>query len=95
MKTMLDIVKERLPEGIEIASVKEDRSKYEVTLTDGEYSSKCWVNKTYAPNMYERAADSAIYNAMAGIAIDRGDIATGKAFLAKIAELGKDYGDEA
>lgn len=88
METMLDIVKTRLPEGIKISSVKEDRSKYEITLTDGEYSSRCWVNKTYAPTMYERAADSAIYNAMAGMAIDRGDIAKGKEFLAKIIELG-------
>ena len=49
METMLDIVKTRLPEGIKISAVKEDRSKYEITLTDGEYSSRCWVNKTYAP----------------------------------------------
>ena len=88
METMLDIVKKRLPEGIKISAVKEDRSKYELTLTDGECSSKCWVNKEYAPNMYERAADGAIYNAMAGIALAHGDIEKGKEFLAKIVELG-------
>ena len=81
---MLNTLKERLPEGLEIKKVKEKPSKYEITfLIDGR-DIKEELPKTCTPGCQNRVADHTIFNAMAKNAICNGDMETAKMWLDKL-----------
>ncbi|MBQ9739716.1 MAG: hypothetical protein IJV91_02140 [Kiritimatiellae bacterium] len=77
MKTMLDILKERLPEGLEIVKVKDrsNASQIQVFFSyEGEESTN-WISKTCAPGWEEKLCDRTIASTMLGYALDRKDLA--------------------
>lgn len=81
---MLNTLKERLPDGMEIKKVKEKPSKYEITfLIDGK-DIKSELPKTCTPSMQNRVADHTIINAMAMNALKKGDMETAKKWLDKL-----------
>lgn len=81
---MLNTLKERLPEGLEIKKVREKPSKYEITfLVDGK-EIKGELPKTCTPGMQDRVADHTIINAMAINAMKNGDMETAKKWLDKL-----------
>lgn len=85
---MLNTLKERLLDGMEIKKVKEKPSKYEITfLIDGK-DIKEELPKTCTPGMQNRVADWTIFNAMAKNAIVNGDIETAKIWVDKILTRG-------
>lgn len=81
---MLNVLKERLLDGMEIKKAKEKPSKYEITfLIDGkEYKSE--IPKACAPGMQDRIVDSTLYNVMCAAELDKGNIETAKSWLDKI-----------
>lgn len=77
MKTMLDILKERLPEGLEIVKVKDrsNASQIQVFFSyEGEESTN-WISKTCVPGWEEKLCDRTIASTMLGYALDRKDLA--------------------
>ena len=82
---MLNTLKERLQDGMEIKKVKERPSKYEITfLIDGkEYKGE--LPKTCAPGYQNRVADHTIFNVMCAYEIDNGNMQAAKSWLDKIA----------
>lgn len=81
---MLNTLKERLPDGMEIKKVKEKPSKYEIIfLIDGK-DIKSELPKTCTPGMQNRVADYTIFGAMANCAMNNGDFETAKMWLDKL-----------
>ena len=82
---MLNTLKERLLDGMEIKKVKEKPSKYEITfLVEGaEYKSE--LPKTCAPGAQNKVADHTMFNVMCAVALKRGDVESAKMWLNKIA----------
>jgi hypothetical protein len=81
---MLNTLKERLPDGMEIKKVKEKSSKYEIIfLIDGK-DIKSELPKTCTPGMQNRVADHTIINAMVINAMHNGDMETAKKWLDKL-----------
>ena len=81
---MLTVLKDRLPEGVEVKKVKEKPSKYEIifTISGGEVNGE--LPKTCTPGMQDRVADQTIFNAMAKAAIYKGDYQVAKEWLDRI-----------
>lgn len=79
--TMLDVLKERLPEGLEIKATKEKSSKYEVTFVFDGVEEKAELPKTCAPAYQNETADSTVRTAMSAIYIKKGDYAEAQAWL--------------
>lgn len=76
--TMLEIMKERVPAGVDIINVAEKPSKYELILfVDGEKVS-CWVPKACTPGSAETVVDFAICTTMIGLYLERGDLKNAK-----------------
>lgn len=73
MKTMLDILKERLPEGLEIVKVKDraNASQIQVFFSYEGKESTNWIRKTCAPGWEEKLCDRTIASTMLGYALDR------------------------
>ena len=63
--TMLDILKERLVDGLEISKVKEKPSKYEIVFSIGDLTEKSELPKSCAPGRHNHVVDTTIFNAMA------------------------------
>ena len=84
---MLNVLKERLPEGMEIKSVKERRSKYEIVfmISGGEIKEE--LPKTCTPGRQERVADHTIFNAMCKAEISKGNFLAAKEWLDRILEV--------
>lgn len=81
---MLNTLKERLPEGLEIKKVKEKPSKYEITfLIDGK-DIKGELPKTCTPGKQNSVADYTIINVMVMNAMKNGDMETAKMWLDKL-----------
>lgn len=73
--TMLDLLKSRLPEGLEIVKVQDRASASQVKIWfvyDGTEGFTT-LQKTCAPGMAEKNCDFSICAAMMGIALDRND----------------------
>ena len=81
---MLNTMKKRLQEGMEIKKVKEKPSKYEITFLIDGMEIKGELPKTCAPGAQDRIADGTIFNAMCQAAIVNGDIESAKMWLNKI-----------
>lgn len=76
MKTMLDILKERLPEGLEITKVQ-DRSNSRQVLVRFSYQgieTVGYLNKTCAPGHAERTCDLVICSTMLSIGLKKRDL---------------------
>ena len=71
MKTMLDILKERLPEGMEIVKVKDkaNASQTEVWFGYQGMEVKSWLMKFCAPGCENKICDRTIANSMLGFAL--------------------------
>ena len=86
---MLNTLKERLLDGMEIKKVKEKPSKYEITflIDDNEISSE--LPKTCIPGGQDRVVDWTIFNVMCQVALKKGDLEAAKLWLNRITpELG-------
>ena len=82
---MLNTLKERLLDGMEIKKVKEKPSKYEITfLVDGK-ERKGELPKTCAPGAQNIIADQTMFCVMCAIEFDRGNLEEAKSWLDKIA----------
>lgn len=81
---MLNTLRERLPDGLEIKNVKEKPSKYEITFMIDGSEIKSELPKTCMPGMQNRVADHTIINAMAMNAMKKGDMETAKMWLDKL-----------
>lgn len=75
MKTMLDILKMRLPDGLEITQTKDrgNSSHVQVWFRYQGYETRGELQKTCAPGYAEQNCDYTISNAMMSIALKKGD----------------------
>lgn len=83
---MLNVLKERLLEGMEIKKAKEKPSKYEITFLIKGKEVKGEIPKTCTPGMQYKVADHTIFNVMAKSAFDMGNIEEAKMWLDKMLE---------
>lgn len=83
-RTMLDILKGRLPAGLEIARTKEKPSKYLIWFSCEGLETYGELVKSCAPGANESVVDAVICNAMANIAIQKNDTQTAKMWLDKL-----------
>lgn len=76
MKTMLDILKERLPEGLEVVKVKDkaSASQIQITFSYKGLESISWLYKTCAPGCENKLCDQTISSAMLGFALKSRDL---------------------
>ena len=81
---MLNTLKKRLPEGMEIKAVKEKRSKYEITFLIRGGDIKEELTKTCPPGNQNYFVDCVIFGAMSKACINSGDYSEGKKWLDKI-----------
>ena len=81
---MLNTLKKRLPEGMEIKAVKEKRSKYEITFLIRGAEIKEELTKTCPPGNQNYFVDCVIFSAMAKACINIGDYNEGGKWLDKI-----------
>ena len=91
---MLNTLKERLLDGIEIKRVKERGSKYSITffVNGKEYNSE--LPKTCAPGKQNIVVDHTMFNVMCAVEIDKGNIQAAKKWLDKIGDLSSDDGGD-
>lgn len=82
---MLEIMKKRLPEGLEIVKVKNqpNRSQAEITFSYKGDEAKEWLYKTCEPGFEGRVCDRTIFNVMAAFALKKNDIETAKYWIQK------------
>lgn len=73
MKNMLDILKERLPDGLEIIKVKDRGNQTQIWFRYQGYETRGELQKTCAPGYAEQNCDYTISNAMMSIALKKGD----------------------
>lgn len=83
---MLNVLKERLLDGMEIKSVKEKRSKYEIVflISGGEIKEE--LPKACAPGMQDRVVDLSMFNAMCRAEIEKGNYQAAKGWLDRMVE---------
>jgi len=83
-KTMLDVLKDRLIDGLEIVKVKETNIKYTITFCFDGDETTADLHKSCAPGAHNAVADSAIITAVSTVYFNRGDFAKAKEWLHKI-----------
>ncbi len=83
--TMLDILKERLIEGLQIRTIKENNTKYIIQFEYEGHKAKAELPKTCTPGCQNDVADNTIITAMSTIYLNRGDYAKASEWLNKIA----------
>lgn len=83
-KTMLDILKARLIEGLNIKSVKENNTKYIIRFEYEGDETKAELSKSCVPGCQNDVADNCIITAMSTIYFNRGDYAKAKEWLDKL-----------
>lgn len=83
-KTMIDILKERLTEGLSIKSVKETNAKYTIRFEFEGDEAKVDLPKSCAPGCHNEVADATIITAMSTIYCNRGDYVQAKQWLDKL-----------
>jgi hypothetical protein len=82
--TMLDVLKGRLVDNLEIVKVKETNSKYTITFRFGGDEAKAELPKSCSPGNHGAVADASIITAMSSIYFKRGDYAKAKEWLDKL-----------
>lgn len=84
MKTMLEVLKGRLPDGLAIQEAKEQTQQYQIQFArDGQTVIK-YLPKTCTPGMAENLADTVIWSALAHLALKVGKIEEMGRWLDKI-----------
>ena len=83
-KTMLDVLKERLIDGLEIVKVKETNSRYTITFHFDGDEGRADLPKSCSPGAHNAVADNAIITAISSIYFNRGEFAKAKEWLDKI-----------
>lgn len=86
-KTMLDILNERLVEGLSIKSIKETNNKYKICFEYEGEEVKAELPKSCTPGCHNEVADNAIITAMSTIYLNRGDMNSAKIWLDKLAAV--------
>ena len=71
---MLEILRKRLPEGLEIAKVMDKANASQIEISYRGMETNGWLNKTCAPGHAARLCDKTIATAMLGFAIQLKDI---------------------
>lgn len=76
METMIDILRERLPDGLEITKVKDTASASQIKIwfTYKGMEAVNWISKTCAPGCATRLCDKTIASTMLAIALDLKDL---------------------
>jgi hypothetical protein len=82
---MLEILKKRLPEGLEVKKVynRTGHSQMKILFTYGGHEIFGWLNKTCAPGCAEKECDFSICAVMLGIALETHDLASAKHWVEK------------
>lgn len=83
-KTMLDVLKDRLIDGLEIVKVKETNNKYAITFRFEDNEAKAGLPKSCSPGAHNKVADSTIITVMSNIYIKCGDYTKAKEWLDKL-----------
>lgn len=78
---MLNTLKERLLDGMEIKKVKEWKSKYDITFLINGKEVKVELTRYCALGYENSVVDSVMFNAMARVALERGDFEEAKMWL--------------
>lgn len=81
---MLNILKERLIDGLKIVSVKEQHSKYKIEFDFEGDRAKAELPKSCAPGYHNEIVDHTIITAMSTIYMNRGDYEMARAWLNKL-----------
>ena len=81
MKTMLDVLKEVLPEELNIKSVKEYGSKYKIVFEFENEQASAELSKSCMPGTEHALAYDTIKTAMSTIYFNRGDYINCKKWL--------------
>lgn len=86
---MLEIVKDRMPEGLEIVKTKckSNSSQIQIWFTYDGMECVGYLPRICTPGMHDRVCDRTIFNAMAEFALMKGDLATAKEWLTKCTML--------
>jgi hypothetical protein len=82
---MLEILKERLPDGLTIVKVynRTGNSQLEILFSYGDQELLGYLNKTCAPGHAEKNCDFTICAVMLGIALETHDIVSAKYWAEK------------
>lgn len=85
MRTMVDILKERLPEGLEIVKVQDkgSSSQYLIWFAYQGTETKGWLYKTCAPGQAEKNCDFVICSTMMSVALKRNDLDMAEHWMTK------------
>lgn len=86
MKTMLDIFKERLIEGLFITKVKEYHNKYVIECSFEGDKTNIDLWKTCQPGCEEIVCDRAVITAISTIYFNKGNFIKAKEWLDKLTE---------
>ena len=81
---MINILKERLLDGMEIKKVKEKQSKYEITFMINSKEYKSELPKTCAPGCQNSVADHTLFLVMSAAEMDNGNMPAVKYWLDRI-----------
>lgn len=84
---MLDVFNERKPQGLDVVKVKERGGYYILKVAYEGTETETHLQKACAPNCAEKNCDFTICAVMAGIAFDKGDMATVKQWLDKQSKI--------
>ena len=82
--TMLDVLKDRLIDGLKIVTVKETGNKYRMEFEYDGDRAKADLPKTCSPNCENEVAEYTIITAMSTIYINRNDLQKAKEWLDKL-----------
>lgn len=83
-KTMLDVLKKRLIDGLKIVSAKERSNKYCIEFEYDGDRAKAELQKCCMPNCENEVVDNCIITAMSTIYFNRGDFQKSKEWLDKL-----------
>lgn len=91
---MVEILKGRLPEGLEIVKVKDrrNRSQAEIVFRYQGVEVTGWLTKMCTPGNEERICDLAAYNAILQVAIRNNDVSLAQDMFDKIRDGGQSNG---
>lgn len=84
MKSIVDVLKERLPKELNIKDIKEFKSLYRIIFEYNGSETKCSLTKYYALGCENQVVDDAINLAMATILMEQGDYQKAKEWHNKI-----------
>ena len=81
MKSMIDIFKKELQDGMEIVKCKEMANVYKITLSYDGMTGTCELSKMCAPNAEKSLCRKSIDTAISGMYINAGNLAEAKLWL--------------